>query len=679
MSESYIQDEEKICNGVNKIYFAMALHFHQPVGNFDDIFERAIKLCYKPFLKLLYNYSDIKMTFHISGCLLDYLEEKHPDVIGLIKEMVLRRQIELMGGGYYEPILVAIPERDIMGQIRMMNEYIEEKFNLIPKGIWIPERVWESWIIKPIYESGLRYCVLDDAHFLRSGIKKQQLHGYFLTGRGKEKIAVFPSDKTLRYTIPFKLPHETIDYFKNESKDKEDILFTYGDDGEKFGEWPGTHKWVFEEEWLRKFFDCLYKNKNWIELVHLSNYLKNNKPIDTIDIKQGSYEEMMQWTGGSWMNFLSKYPEANQMHKKMFYVSGKIKNAEKITDKKESEKVKAAKKELYKGQCNCGYWHGVFGGLYLYHLRSAIYNHLITAEKMADELLHKDKKNWLDIEQIDFDSDGEKEVFIENKTFSLCIAPDEGGILKELDYRPHSLNLINTLSRKKESYHEKILHSVKNTNHEDVATIHNDFRTIDPVLKEKLTYDEFPKYCLRNYFLSSSYEELGDFATACYKTKIKTKTVILEHDIKISQTWLKLSKKIQIKSDKEIEVIYEIEKGPKDKLNAIFVTEFNITMPYLNSSRYSYFYNNKAQTGLNTQGEIPGVDSFGISDSEKSLSINFNFSKIPNVMQYFPIETVSQSERAYELNYQCSSIVPKWKPGFDKNGKWALKIIWQMV
>jgi len=673
---------------MNKIFFAMALHFHQPVGNFDNIFERAHKLCYGPFLNLLHDYPDIKMTFHVSGCLLDYLEEKHPKTISLIKTMVSRNQIEMMGGGYYEPILPALPERDLKGQINMMSDYIKNRFGEKPKGMWIPERVWQPGLAKPINESGIKYSILDDTHFLRAGLKKEDLHGYFFTGKGTKKIAIFPSDKTLRYTMPFKLHHETIDYFKNESRHRDNLLFTYGDDGEKFGEWPGTHEWVFKENWLKGFFEALIQNREWINLIKLSDYLKDNKAIDTIDIPSGSYEEMMEWSGGSWLNFLNKYPETNQMHKKMVYVSEKIAGLERKAARSDQTKLKEATKELYKGQCNCGYWHGVFGGLYLFHLRSAIYSHLITADKIADGILHKKDKKWLSIKEIDLNLDGKKKIIIEDKTFSLNL-DSLGGVLKEFDYRPLSLNLINTLSRKEEAYHKKILESMGEKQGEGVKTIHDDFREVTPALKKKIIYDKFPRYCLRSYFLKedlkmedfmhSSFDEIGDFSSAEYKLDKKKDAVSLGHVSKVSGTKVKLIKQISVKSDKEIEIIYSIGKDsllPKDITLGV---EFNITMPSLNSERYNYYCDNKILSGLNIPGSVSDVSSFGISDKGKELGFELNFQKQAKDVWYFPVETVSQSERAYELNYQCSCIFVRWKITPSEPRSWDLKISWQFA
>ncbi len=661
---------------MNKIYFAIALHFHQPTGNFDHIFERAYQSCYRPLLELLSEYSDLKVTVHISGCLLDYLESKHPEVIKLIKNMVTRRQVEIMGGGYYEPIFTAIPGRDLTGQIEMMSEHIKNKFNFIPRGLWLPERIWHPDLTETLYKTGMRYLIVDDEHLLRSGVKKEDMHGYFLTGKGKEKLAVFPSDKKLRYNIPFRLPQETIDYFKNAAEKKKRLLFTYGDDGEKFGEWPGTYEWVFEKQWLRNFFNLLRQNKDWIEPVHFSDYLKNHEPTATLLIKEGSYQEMMEWSGGSWNNFLLKYPEADQMHKKMLYVSSKIEKIEKQFKLKKIKEVEKARKYLYSGQCNCAYWHGVFGGLYLYHLRRAVYNHLITAEKIADTLQHKFNKSWFEIHKLDFDSDGKDEIIIENNNFSIYVDPGDGGVIKELDYRPLSFNLVNTLSRKKEFYHQKILHSLPKSDNSKIATIHDDFRVVDSNFKNMLFYDRYPRFCLRSYFLkkdlklerfvNSSYEEIGDFSQGAYTAKIADKSLILQRQSKLLGQKILLSKYIKVEAENEISIWCAVTRKDLFKLQAVFGLEFNLTMPDLNAERYHCHFKGADKKNLNEEGYTPPIFNFGIKDSSGELGLDFQFSKEPANVCYFPVRTISQSERAYELNYQCSSLFFLWNVDFAK-------------
>jgi len=668
---------------MNKVYFALALHFHQPIGNFDHVIERAYQFCYRPFLEALLNHPEIKINIHVSGPLLDYLNERHPEAIKMIQDMSSRGQLEIMAGAYYEAILPSLPERDAKGQIKMMLEYIKKNFGVTPKGMWIAERVWEPYLAGLLYEVGIRYTILDDTHFFRSGVTVDKMHGYYLTGMGDKRVAVFPSDKKLRYSIPFDLPEKTVEYFKEISQKSEHLLFTYGDDGEKFGEWPGTHKWVYEDGWLIKFFNALIENRDWIELVRLSDYLEHNKETGIIDLKSGSYEEMMEWSHNSWMNFLEIYPETRQMHRKMIYVSEKINSLRPYPPEQ-------ALVELYKGQCNCGWWHGVFGGLYLYHLRRAVYHHLINADRIVDGVLHKNLNDWLEVKEVVYNKDGRKYFVLESNIFSVYIDQNDGGVIKELDYRPISINLVNTLSRKKESYHQKILEGMTKDDGK-VKTIHDDAKPSVPGLSNKLIYDKFPRNCLRDYFLrrditiddfmNSRYDEIGGFTSSNYVSSRMKEGIVLKAISKVSGVALKVQKQIQIKpGKKELFISYDIERlGPRD-VDAIFGIEFNFTMPDLNSDRYDYFCNEKAiGCGLSKIGQVENVESFGIIDYNKECGLRLNFLDRAREVWYFPVETVSQSERSYELNYQCSCIFPRWPLDFSKNNTCHLEIIWAII
>ena len=78
--------------------------------------------------------------------------------------------------------------------------------------------------------------------------------------------------------------------------------------------------------------------------------------------------------------------------------------------------------------------------------------------------------------------------------------------------------------------------------------------------------------------------------------------------------------------------------------------------------------------GIEKEGAEPGVSSFGIIDQEGGLGINLEFSPQAKEVWYFPVQTVSQSERAYELNFQCISIVLVWRLDFTKSKRYNPKI-----
>lgn len=611
-------------------YFAMGLHLHQPVGNFENILERAYSNCYSPFLDVLRSYPDIKCTFHFSGNLLDFFEAAHPDYFDRVNELVRRGQIEIMGGGYYEPIFQAIPRRDRLCQIEMLSSYIEKRFGVRPKGIWTPERVWSPELVKDFAACGIQYTILDDAHLAKAGIDKNDLSGYFVTGDSKNKIAIFPTTKIFRYSIPFRAPRKNIKYIKCASKNKKDPLFTYGDDAEKFGEWPWTHEWVYEKGWLNNFFNELRKNNKWLKTVTFSEYLESHGPLGAIDIPECAYEEMMEWAGGGWMNFLSKYPESDQMHKRMWYVSDRIASLDAARDRHSAERIadketlKDARIELYKAQTNCPYWHGVFGGIYLLHLREAIYEHLIKADKIIGAAEYGTK-------QIDFYRRGEDAVISETENFFICVDPVSGGVIRELDYKPGNLNVVNTLARRKEDYHRKILERITNKITEPFA-IQDAIKTMDQRIKEGIFYDRYLRACLVDHFIDRevkkeefedcNYVDLGGFADAAYKVKIENADIVLSHEAMVDGRSVSLTKKIHVSSSDSLEISYIIKNNSRHKLKSLFGTEFNTTLP--------------------------------VED------IDLRFSEDPVKVWKFPVMVVSQSERSYDLNYQANCVFPVW-------------------
>ena len=66
----------------------LALHNHQPVGNFDGVFEAAYRDSYLPFLDVLEGYPEIPFSLHTSGPLMEWLVERKPEYVARLKALV---------------------------------------------------------------------------------------------------------------------------------------------------------------------------------------------------------------------------------------------------------------------------------------------------------------------------------------------------------------------------------------------------------------------------------------------------------------------------------------------------------------------------------------------------------------------------------------------------------------
>lgn len=162
---------------MKSINLIFGCHSHQPVGNFDFVFAEAYEKAYKPFIDVLERFPAVHVTLHYTGPLWDWFLDHAPDYIARLKKLVEKGQVEIMGGGYYEPLLCAIPERDALAQIKRMQHFCLEHLGTRPKGMWLTERVWEPQMARTLARAGVEYTALDDAHFFASGLRREELFG----------------------------------------------------------------------------------------------------------------------------------------------------------------------------------------------------------------------------------------------------------------------------------------------------------------------------------------------------------------------------------------------------------------------------------------------------------------------------------------------------------------------
>ena len=280
---------------MNKITFLLGIHNHQPIGNFDEVFEEAYRKSYKPFMEVLWRHPAVKWNLHCTGILWDWLAAHHADYLDRAREMAARGQVELLSGGFYEPILAILPDADKIGQIQKLSRFIETHFGTKPQGMWCAERVWEPHLPKPIREAGIEYTVLDDTHFLSAGLTKEQLSGYYKVEEQGLALDVFPISQDLRYLIPFSKPEDSIDFMKKSAQSWRGGVrpaLVMADDGEKFGLWPKTFELVYEEGWLEKFLTLIEKNSDWLETATFAEFRKNNRAVGRTYLPTASYFEM---------------------------------------------------------------------------------------------------------------------------------------------------------------------------------------------------------------------------------------------------------------------------------------------------------------------------------------------------------------------------------------------------
>ena len=700
---------------MRKISFLFGVHLHQPVGNFPDVFRYATDHAYLPFLRAMKNATDFPFAFHASGPLWEYWESEAPEIYDLVAEMAERGQLELLGGGFYEPILSVIPRRDALSQLRWMADFLEENFGQRPRGIWLTERIWEPHLPEILQSAGVEFTLVDDYHFKSAGIIGERLLGHFLTEDRGHSLKIFPISQELRYTIPFAKPSETLEILVRNADRTGNRCLVFGDDGEKFGLWPGTEKWVWNEGWMSRFIETILDNQKVVKPGHFGEWIDSHPPTGKAYLPTGSYFEMSEWTlppelaedfhrkvedirekgtieewrpflkGGFWRGFLTKYPESSWMYHRMLEASQKLVNSG-------LPKGEAAK-SLYRAQCNCAYWHGVFGGLYLPHLRRGIYDNILRAEK----LLFPAKKSENSALRIDIDLDGRDEVIMRSSQLALYVTPADGGKIAEIDLVPWERNITDILSRRPEGYHQRVSASGDSDDGE-TASIHDIAQSKEEGLEKLLHYDWYNRRFLVDFifgegltpenFRSGDFPELGDFANRPYKIIHSPSgqgelSLLMRREGGIyhgdRRTPLIITKEIILREDGySFAAKYTIENPSDRELKLHFGAETHFSLMSRDHPEVHFHFPESEIKNIRSgeMREFSRVSTYELHEAADGFKITCRQDECELWM--WPVETVSNSESGFERVYQATSLLHLWKFVLPSGGTKEIELSWNV-
>ena len=706
-----------------KFQLVLLIHAHQPVGNFGYVFEQAYDRCYLPFLDSLEKHPTIHAGLHYSGPLLTWIEENRRPYFERLRALVTRGQVEMVGGGFYEPILIVIPAADQRVQVVRLGDYLEHHFGDRPAGAWLAERVWEPQLASVLAEAGIGYTVLDDIHFLAAGFEPEELFADYIAEDHGQTIRLLPGQKTLRYLIPFGTVEQVTNYLQEAANAHPQGVAVMGDDMEKFGVWPGTYDHCYRDGWLENFFVALEGNSSWLRVSTPTEYLSTHFPVGRADLPTAAYTEMMEWAlptrvrqrynqvikefssrpevlaflrGGSWRGFFRKYPEANLLHKKMLHVARRIDaSPARRSSSKAGEELKKARDLLLRAQCNDAYWHGIFGGLYAPHLRTELWRSLIKAEFIADQ----QTPNGLAprSETLDYDGDGADELLFTAPEYQALLKPSEGATLATLDFRLTNSSLINSITRRPEAYHARLRDIAKDPSGA-VTSIHEQTRVKEPGLERFLHYDRWPRHTFRlllfdpartqaDYENIELQEEPG-FAGGAYRV-VRSNPHEAELVREATLAWqgyeqegtgprVSVTKLFSLGSaPRGCEVACDVKISAAGTLERPVLVGLESVLNFLAPAETDrFFHTPSGPQSLRFSGCLPGP-TLRVEDGWQRVRVALH---APGAEQFWisPIETVSESEEGFERVYQGSQILAVWRPSLANSKPWAGHLFWRV-
>jgi alpha-amylase/alpha-mannosidase (GH57 family) len=647
------------------------VHAHQPAGNFPHVLEEAHARCYRPFLEICYRYPQLRFALHFSGPLLDYLFREHAGDMVLLARMVERGQVELFGAGDAEPVLAAIPNRDRLGQIVKLSQKLGARFGRTPQGAWLTERVWEATVVPALVDCGIRYVTVDDYHFLASGKSATELDGYFTTEEDGRRLDLFPISEALRYRIPFALAEESVAYIEGLAREPGPAAAIYFDDIEKFGIWPETYEWVYEKGWLREFIERVLGSGK-ITTQTFGEYRDRARTRGIVYLPTTSYVEMNQWTlpapaahayadlverekragsydlskaflrGGIWKNFVSRYPEANWMHKRMLGLS------ERLARLPSTRRTEQMHELLYAAQANDAYWHGLFGGLYLPHLRRAVYAALVELESVLEQIDPRPASQCLDL-----DLDGVDELFLRNDGLQAAVKLDGSAAILELDAYALSQNFGDTLRRHAEHYHRRVL-GAPAAAHEGggIASAHDRTDLKHDISGADLEPDLAARTLFRDAWVGADRDSLplADYALR----RVDGASVTFD----AARGGGALQKKIAL-SGNCVSVGYRFSGAFDAAGISGFESTIDLAMPSCDGPGGRFVYQGAIVGGLGAPLDLEGMTELVLDDGFMGGTLTLR-SNLPLRLRARPCCTVSQSEGGFEKIMQSVTLTLSW-------------------
>jgi hypothetical protein len=413
------------------ISFILGSHNHLPLGTSDDVFERTYHNKLKPFISTLYKYPKIQATLHYSGILLQRLERAHPEFFMLIRDMVSRKQIELLSGGFYEPMMPLIPLSDKIGQLELLTTYIRKQFGKRPQGCRLPALAWEQSLVGPLNTCGILYTFLDEGQFSLSGLSDE--NPCITEDQGKI-ISVFPVSCGLNQQFAQQRASAVLEnmLIKTHSKDRVICVFPdrlFAENGDQAPD--TTYQFFFED--IARFEtnfnftspDKIFKNLKNLKKAYFPGSISLDALSKNAPLPRGELPRQ----------FLISYPEANGLYAKMMFTHVLINQL-----KGDKSRKRTAREELWKAQGYDSFCPAVDGGIYHSSIRKAAYKSLIEAEKISRE------KNFTpSLTSFDFDLDGKEEYLFQGEQTN-CYIRTQGASIFELDYLPRAFNYMDTFS-----------------------------------------------------------------------------------------------------------------------------------------------------------------------------------------------------------------------------------------
>lgn len=444
----------------------VAISFHQPLSADQAALEDALLRCYLPLLAEIERATDLRVSLHFGGHLLDFLARFHEDFLFRVKTLVKRGQVEILGGPFYNANFALIPEADLRGQMQMSAEFWESHGSQVPGVMWPCEQIWAAEIPRLLEDTDLRASFIGRGQLhLRDNERAPSLG---ILRRGGHTITAFVLDDALSAALPAQPVDAWLSDVAAGGRKAQHQLVNVWVRAESLGLEPGTERVCIDEQYVGRLFAGLCASRA-IETSLPSDALTTLRPALPLGLGKTLSAQLPEGEGmdafADWSEFVARMPEVGHLYCRMLQTSGRLRHliAEMEDTHREQElsnRLATAQRLVFSTQAHDVYWRGLRPGFADPLLRDAVYRRLEEAEKILDSLEKVAPKgavvHAVRASHADLDGDLAQETYLSIENLSLLIDERRGGELLWLHDRPRGLSLLDVPSRRAEPYLESM-------------------------------------------------------------------------------------------------------------------------------------------------------------------------------------------------------------------------------
>jgi hypothetical protein len=616
------------------LHLILGSHSHVPSGASESEFQYVYENKILPFVSNLYRYSNIQAVLHYSGVLLYWIERTHPEIFMLMEDMVARKQVEVLSGGFYEPMLPLIPLQDRIGQIELMTTYLRKHFGKRPLGCWIPGFAWEQPLAAALAASDMQYTFLSQDQFKLAGLDGKDLFFPCISEDQGKLIIIFPVSVSIGKALAEKSVSQVFTDMQNDMQACGAQLCCDESVITVFPQKPSSSEQEAPDTAWHRFFEELSLSKDFIETIMPAKILKNSKIYKKASFPNSSSIE----NNYSPRRFIIDNCEANGIYSKMIFTNVLINQLKGDKSRKQN-----AREEFWKAQDSCLFIPG--GGIHRNELRKSAYSSLLRAEKLSRE---KGKFNPSLI-QHDFDLDGVKEFLFQDAKIN-CYVQQKGAGVFELDYLPKDWNYLDCGSS-----------GVSNKNMQRRAAFIDallPFETETGELEKKFP-ESFDANSIRLCF-NEQYEPLAQVRNGKSCFKLPAMGTPLIQDAQVPYSAIEIEKCYMLKKD-ILTVNYTVKNTGAEKLWFSLVTEIDFAFAG-KGEEYVRFYT--------IDGEGKDIHAERILTNTASLKIQDIVNEVQIILGSVKPFSGCLITASDSIFYQADRIIAKFDISLDGAETW---------